>query len=254
MEQLPRRTRQSSTDLQEEGERLMSEKPYTVQNWKRVCSGVVASGLLLAGSAGAYDFDDIADPYVGLDGYGGRDYDRSPDLGYGGLGLLDPGYAFSAYDVYGYPGSGVRDYGAAGGYGYPYHGYSGYGYPGFSTGYGAPYGYGPVTRSYALPANTGVPGSAAEAADRAYIRQLEQRIRKLENANKQSLPAYGERSSSPSPVWPSSNGTRSAYQAPATGQFGKPNYPGAGSSRGSHPEYPVFQPSYGGPPTYKFRQ
>jgi hypothetical protein len=226
----------------------MPGKPYTARNWKKVCSGLVVAGLLFAGTAGAYDFNDMEDSSAGQDGYGGGDYYRSPDPGnYGGLGLLDPGYAFSAYDVYGYPGSGVRDYGGAGGYGYPGNGYSGYGYPG----YGAGYGYGPVTRSYSLPPSAGVPNSSA-AADRAYIRQLEERIRKLENANKQSLPAYGERLNGSG--WPSFNAGQPAYQAPATGQFGQPNYPATGPSRGSHSEYPTFQPSYGGPPTYQFRQ
>ena len=198
---------------------------------------MVAAGLLLAGNAGAYDFDDMMDPAVGPDGYGGGDYYRSPDPGYGGLGLLDPGYAFSAYDVYGYPGSGVPDYRWAGSYGYP--------------AYGSGYGYGPVTRSYSLPGYNGAPNPAA-AADRAYIRQLEERIRKLENANKKSLSAYGERLNSS--AWPSFNAAQPAYEAPSAGQFGQPIYPGGASSRGSHSEYPVFQPSYGGPPIYKFRQ
>jgi hypothetical protein len=215
---------------------------------------MAVAGLLLAGSAGAHDFDQMADPSVEQDGYDGGDYYLAPDPDYGGLGLLDPGYAFSAYDMYGYPGSGVRDYGGAGGYGYPDRGYSGYGYPGYGTGYGygSGSGYGPVTRSYSLPAHTGTPNSVV-AADRAYIRQLEERIRKLENAvNKQSLPAYGERLNSS--AWPSSNAAQPLYKAPAAGQFGQPTYPLAESSRGSHSEYPVFQPSYGGTPMYRFRQ
>jgi hypothetical protein len=228
----------------------MTEKPYSVRNWKRVCSGM-AAGLLLAGSAGAYDFDDMAEPSVVQEGYGGGDYYLAPDPDYGGLGLLDPGYAFSAYDVYGYPGSGVRDYGGVGGYGYPGRGFSSYGYPGYGTGHGYGSGYGPVTRSYSLPAYTGTPNDVV-AADRAYIRQLEERIRKLENANKQSLPAYAERLNSP--AWPSSNAAQPVYKAPAAGQVGQPAYPPAASSRGSHSEYPVFKPSYGGAPTYRFRQ
>ena len=230
----------------------MSETPYLIRNWNRVCGGTAVAGLLLVGSAGAYDFDGMAGPSLEQDGYGGANYYLATDPGYGGLGLLDPGYAFSAYDVYGYPGSGVRDYGGAGGYGYPDRGYSGYGYPGYGTGYGYGSGYGPVTRSYSLPAYTGTPNSVV-AADRAYIRQLEERIRKLENAaNKQSLPAYGERLNSP--AWPSSNAAQPVYKTPAAGQFGQPAYPPAASSRGTPSEYPVFQPSYDGPPTYRFRQ
>jgi len=230
----------------------MSETPYSIRNWERVCRGTAVAGLLLAGSAGAYDFDDMAGPSPGQDGYGGEDYYLAPDPDYGGLGLLDPGYAFSAYDVYGYPGTGVRDYGGAGGYGYPDRGYSGYGYQGYGSGHGYGSGYGPVARSYSLPAYTGTPNSAV-AADRAYIRQLEERIRKLESAaNKQSLPPYGERLNSP--AWSSSDAAQPVYKAPAVGQFGQPAYPAAASSRGSHSEYPVFQPSYGGPPAYRFRQ
>jgi hypothetical protein len=211
---------------------------------------MAAAGLLLAGSAGAYDIDDMADPAMKQFGYGGGYY-LPPDPDYGGLELLDPGYAFSAYDVYGYPGSGVRDYGGAGGYGYPDRGYSGYGYPGYGAGYGYGSGYGPITQSYSLPAYSGTPNAAA-AADRAYIRQLEERIRKLENANKQSLPPYGERSNSPS--WSSSSAAQPMSKVPAASQFGQPTYPPAASSRGSHSEYPVFQPSYGGTPMYRFRQ
>ncbi len=204
---------------------------------------MVAGGMLLAGTAGAYDVDNTVDPSAWQDGYGGGDYYRAP--GYGGLGLADPGYAFSAaYDGYGYPGYGLRDYDGGGGYGYSSHGFSGYGSPGYG-------GYGPVTRSYYSPAYAGAPDSAA-AADRAYIRQLEERIRKLENANKQSLPAYGEQLSSP--ALPAFNAAQPVYEAPAAGQFGQPNYPGKASPRGSHSEYPTYQPSYQVPPTYQFRQ
>jgi hypothetical protein len=203
--------------------------------------------LLFAGTAGAYDFDDIRDPAAWQDSYRGGDFYPSSDPVYGGLRLLDPGYAFSAYDVYGYPGSGVRDVGGVGGYGYPGQAFSGYGYPGY--GYGSDYG--PITRSYSLPSYADVPNSSA-AADRAYIKQLEERIRKLENANKQSMPAYVERSNNP--AMSSFSADQPAFVAPAAGQFGQPTYPGTGSSRGSHSEYPTFQPSFGGPPTYRFRQ
>jgi hypothetical protein len=212
----------------------MSEKPYTARNWKWVFSGMVTAGLLLAGTAFAYDFDGMADSSAWQDGYGGGDYPAN-DPDYGGLRLLDPGYAFSVYDVYGYPGSGVRDYGGAGGYGYP--------------GYGS--SYGPITRSYSSPAYTGAADSTA-AADRAYIRQLEERIRKLENANKQSLPFYGQRSNNP--AMSSFSAGQPAYEAPAAGQFGQSTYPATGSPAGSSSEYPTYQPSYGSPPMYRFRQ
>jgi hypothetical protein len=220
----------------------MSEKPYTARNGKRVYRGLVAAGLLLAGTAGAYDVDNMVDPSAWLDGYAGGDDYRFPPSG--GLGFADPGYAFTAvYDGYGYPGYGLRDYGGSG-YDYSGHGYSGYGNPGYG-------GYGPVTRGYYSPAYPGAPDSTA-AADRAYIRQLEERIRKLENANKQSLPAFGEQLSSP--ALPSFNAAQPVYEAPAAGQFGQPNYPGKASPRGSHSEYPTYQPSYGSQPMYQFRQ
>jgi hypothetical protein len=44
------------------------------------------------------------------------------------------------------------------------------------------------------------------------------------------------------------------YEAPAAGMSGQPNYPGKASPRGSHSEYPTYQPSYQIPPTYQFRQ
>jgi hypothetical protein len=221
----------------------MSGKPYTAGNWKWVSGALVLAALLLADSAGAYDFDDMADPATTLDGYGGGDSYPSSDPDYGGLRLLDPGYAFSVYDIYGYPGSGMPDYGGAGGYGYPGNGLSGYGNPG--------YGYGPITRGYASPSYPGARNSTA-AADRAYIRQLEERIRKLETASKQSLPPYGERANTP--AWPSYSAGQPTYEAPAAGQFGQPAHTAGGSPRGGYSEYPTFQPSYGGPPTYQFRQ
>jgi len=222
----------------------MTEKPDTARNWKWASRACVLSALLMAGSAGAYDFNAMADPPATQDGYGGGDSYPSNDPDYAGLQLLDPGYAFSVYDVYGYPGSGVRDNAWAGNYGYPGQGMSGYGYPG--------YGYGPITRSYSLPSNGGTPNSTA-ASNRAYIRQLEERIRKLEMANQQQpMPAYGERMNTP--AWPSVSPAQPAYEAPAAGQFGQqPAYPGAGTVRGGHSEYPTFQPSYGVPPTYQFR-
>ena len=223
----------------------MPGKSYTARNWITVCRGLVAAGVLLAGSTGAYGFDDMTDPTTWQYGYGNGDSYPASDPDYGGLRLLDPGYAFSVYDVYGYPGSGARDYGGSGGYGYPGQGYSGYGYPDAGS------GYGPITRSYSLPAYGGEPHTSA-AADRAYIRQLEERIRKLENASKQSLPAYGERPNSP--AMSSFSAPQPAYEAPAAGQFGQPGYPGTASPRGGYSEYPTFQPSYGGPPTYRFRQ
>jgi hypothetical protein len=223
----------------------MLEKPVTVRNWKLVFSGLVATGLLFADTAAAYDANGMTDPSAWQEVYGGGDSYPANDPDYGGLRLVDPGYAFSAYDVYGYPGSGARDYGGTGGYGYPGQGLYSYGNPGYGS------LYGPITRSYSSTPYTGAPNSIV-AADRAYIRQLEERIRKLEEANKKSLPAYGERPNNP--AMSSFSTDQPVYEAPAAGQFVRPNHPGAGSSHGGYSEYPTFQPSYGSPPTYRFRQ
>jgi hypothetical protein len=224
----------------EEGERPMAGKRDQVRNWHRVRGAWLLSALLMTGSAGGYGLGEKVDPGATLDGYGDPYMFSDPD--YGGLRLLDPGYAFSAYDVYGYPGSGFRDFGRPGNYGY-----SGYGsYP--------DYGYGSATRSPAFPPSYGggAPSSGV-ASDRAYIRQLEERIRKLELANKQQqLPPYGVR---PNPqAWPSFSPTQPGYEPKAAGQFGqRPAHSGGGAGYGNHSDYPIFQPSYGGPPTYQFR-
>jgi hypothetical protein len=220
----------------------MSGKRERVRNWNRVRGAWLLSALLVAGSAGGYGLGEKVDPDTTPGGYGGGDAYMFNDPDYGGPRLLDPGYAFSVYDVYGYPGSGFRDYGWPGN-----NGYSGYG--GYTD-----YGYGTATRSYAFPPSygSGAPNSSV-AADRAYIRQLEERIRKLELANKQQqLPPYGVR---PNPQsWPSFSPTQPGYEPPAAGRFKQqPAYPGNGSAYGGHSEYPTFQPSYGGPPTYQFR-
>lgn len=226
----------------EKGERPMSGKRDQVRIWGMARGTWLLSALLVAGSAGGYGLGEKVNPDTAPDGYGVGDAYLFNDPDYGGLRLLDPGYAFSVYDVYGYPGSGFRDYGWPGNYGN-----SGYGgYP--------DYGYGSATRSYAFPPSYsgGVPNSSA-AADRAYIRQLEERIRKLELANQQQqLPPYGVRPNVQS--WTSFSPNQPGYEPPAAGQFGqRPARSGGGAGYGSHPDYPIFQPSYGGPPTYQFR-
>jgi len=209
--------------------------------------GLAAAGLLLAGTANAYDFGNPGDPYASPDDYAGGDYYRFP--GIGTSGYLDPGYAFSVAAGYGDPGYDI------GGYGRRDYGVGGYGYPGGYglSGYGDPsYGYGsvPGARGYYAPPS-GAPESAP-AADRGYIRRLEERIRKLENANKQSLPAYGERNSSP--ALPPYHGEQPGYKASAAGYFGQPEIKGASPQGGNHTDYPTYQPTYGGQPTYQFRQ
>ena len=221
----------------------MSEEPFTVRN-RLMSYGLAAAGLLLAGTASAYDFGNPVDSAASPDDYAGGDYYRFP--GIGTSGYLDPGYAFSATEGHGYPGYDIGGYGlrgnGSGGYGYPGYGLSGYG----DTGYGSVLG----ARGYYAP-RSGAPDSAP-AADRNYIRRLEERIRKLENANKQSLPAYGVRyDNSPLPPY---NGGHPGYEAPAAGYFGQPEIKGANPQGGNHTDYPTYQPTYGGQPTYQFRQ
>jgi hypothetical protein len=207
--------------------------------------GLAAAGLLLAGTASAYDFDNPVDPSASLDDDAGGDYYRFPGLGTSGY--LDPGYAFSVAAGYGDPGYDIGGYGlrgnGVGGYGYPGgYGLSGYGDPG--------YGYGLGARGYYTP-SSGAPESAP-AADRGYIRRLEERIRKLENANKQSLPPYGERYGTS--ALPPYHGEQPGNEAPAASYFGQPQFKGAGSQGDSHTDYPTYQPTYAGQPTYQFRQ
>lgn len=219
----------------------MSGKRDSANNWKWTGGAWLLSVLLLTGNAGAYDFEEPTEPAVTPESYGGWDVYPSDDPDNGGLRLLDPGYAFSVYDIYGYPGAGLRDDRWAGSYGYP----GDRGYPG--------YGYGPGTRSASsYPPYGGTPNSGV-AADRAYIRQLEERVRKLELANKQrQLPPYVGSPNTPS--WPSLNPGQPGYEPPAAGQFGQqPAYSGSRSGYGGQSDYPTFQPSYGGPPTYQFR-
>ena len=238
-----------STDLQEEGERLMSEKPYLVRNWKRVCSGmgrrvcclpVVPARMILT----KWRTPPWSRTAMAAEITTSRPIPIMADWDFSTPGTLSPrmtctviqapesvttgGRVVTVIQIADIPATVIRVTAL--------------------VCYGSD---GPVTRSYSLPAHAGAPNSVV-AADRAYIRQLEERIRKLENANKQSLPAYGERLNGSS--WPSSNAAQSVYKTPAAGQFGQPTYPAAASSRGSHSEYPVFQPSYGGPPMYRFRQ
>ncbi len=109
--------------------------------------GLAAAGLLIAGTANAYDFGNPGEPSASPDNYAGGDYYRFP--GIGTSGYLDPGYAFSATEGYGYPGYDVGGYGLRG------NGWGGYGYPGYGlSGYGdTGYGYGSVlgARGYYAP-------------------------------------------------------------------------------------------------------
>ncbi|MGD2055354.1 MAG: hypothetical protein PVJ15_00995 [Gammaproteobacteria bacterium] len=216
------------------------------------CSGPVCAILLLAGPACAHDIDDTPGystwegGYPGI-GYSGTGYYGYP--GYGAWGYIDPGYAASLGTISANPLYDIGGYGLYGlgwdGYGYPGYGLSGYGYPGFD------YGPGPGAHGdYASPySESGVSGSV----DQRYIRQLEERIRKLEKAGKQSLKPYSERSSQWA-VSPRYSDKQPAYQEPWSGYYGQSGNPWSRSWQDNQGEYPTYQPSYGGPPTYRFRQ
>lgn len=226
----------------------MLDVPYTLRIRGVWRSGLALAVLLFAGTVNAYDIDNTPDSSAWTDGYPVGEYYDYP--GYGAMGYLDPGYAFSLATEYGSPVYDTGGYGARGyegGYGgYPAYGLSGYGYPVPGNGRG-------VRGRYAPP--YGDSGSVP-AANLEYIRQLEERVRKLEKANEQTneqtLPPYKGKYSQP--VFPPYPGNQSAYEAPGAGYPGQPGHRSPGSRAGGNGEYPIYQPRYGGPPTYQFRQ
>lgn len=141
-----------------------------------------AAGLLLTSTGHALDFGNIMNPSRWMGGDRGG-WDNNYYDGYGpayGPGPYGPGYGGPGYG-YGAPGYG---YGAPGyGYGAP-----GYGYP--APGYGAPaYGYGAPGYAYGAPANAPAP-SQPDSGTAAEIKQLQERIRKLEEEARRA-PATG---------------------------------------------------------------
>jgi hypothetical protein len=205
-------------------------------------SGLASAILLLAGAACADDVDNLLDP-LGQSGYTERGYYGYP--GYGALGYLDPGYAFVLATGYGNPlyDAGGNDWRGNDGAGDTYPGYGRSGYE------NSGYGYGPDSRGY-YASSYSDPG-ASRAADQRHIRQLEERIRKLEQASQQPLPPYREASSQTTFTFPAS---KSTYEAPTADNEGESVYQWPGSRPAGHTEYPTYQPSYGSPPTYQFRQ
>lgn len=126
-----------------------------MQNTKiAVRAALVASSLLLANSAHAFDMGNMMNPSKWMNNDNDRydNYRYGPGYGYGG-----PGYGYYG----GYPGYGGPGYG-----GY-YGGYPGYGAPGY--GYGGYPGYGGST--------VVVPGNSAGNSE---VQQLKDRIRQLE--------------------------------------------------------------------------
>jgi len=171
----------------------------------------LASSLLLAMPAQAFDMGNMMNPskWVGgnNDRYDDDDdyYDYGPPPGYGGYG--GPGYG--GYGAPGYGGYGGPGYG---GYGAP--GYGGYGGPGYG-GYGAPgYGGGPASQglqaydystpgapgsytgpsyggNYTGPSDPSHYGPGVTSEDQMEIQRLKDRIRKLEQADKPQPNVWG---------------------------------------------------------------
>jgi hypothetical protein len=120
-------------------------------------TSIVASGLLLSGTAQAFNMGNMMNPSKWMGG--NSNSDRYNDYGGG------PGYG-------GAPGYGGPGYGGAPGYSGPGYG----GAPGYSgPGYGGAPGYSGAP-AYGAPA-------AGSASDAAEIEQLKTRIKKLEESN-----------------------------------------------------------------------
>jgi predicted nucleic acid-binding Zn ribbon protein len=230
---------------QEQDDQIMSKEPDRVRNNMRVCSGPACAALLLSGAAVVVHADDTPDSSAWPADDSGRGYYGYSD--YGVPGYLDPGYAatlgtINTGPLYGIGGYGLYGHGW-GGYGYPGYGLSGYGYPGYGYGIGA---YDNYASRYGESA-------ASRAVDQRYIRQLEERIRKLEKASREPRPFYGARASQ----WTLSTypGNQPSFGAPEGGYAGQSSgNPWSRSWQDSQGEYPTYQPSYGSPPAYRFRQ
>ena len=135
-------------------------------------TAIVASGLLLASTAHAFDMGNMMNPSKWMGG--NKNSDRYDD--YGGPG----GY-----------GGGPGGYGGGpGGYGGGPGGYGGGpgGYGGGPGGYGGAPGYGGGSGYGGTPGYGGAPGYVAPASgtasDAAEIERLKTRIKKLEESNK----------------------------------------------------------------------
>ena len=208
------------------------------------CGVAACVAWLQSGTAVADPADDTLGTSAWTRDYLASGYYGYP--GYGTLGDLDPGYAASLGTLHGLPFPDTGGYGLHGlgwgGYGYSGYGLYGYGYPG--------YGYG--TGAYDYPAGPYGESASARDADRRYIRQLEERIRKLEKASREPQPFYGGRSGQW--VFSPSTGKQPAYQAPAAGYSGQSGNPWLDSLRKSQGEYPTYQPNYGASPAYRFGQ
>ena len=141
---------------------------------------IVTSGLLLAGTAHAFNMGNMMNPSRWMGG--NSNSDRYDDY-YGGPGGYGGGPGYYGGGP-GYYGGGPGYYGAGpGGYG----GGPGY-YGGGPGGYGGAPGYNGGAPNYGVPAAGGIPGNSIPASgsgsEVAEIEQLKQRLKKLEEGNR----------------------------------------------------------------------
>jgi hypothetical protein len=219
---------------------------------------LVPAGLLLANVVNAFDFGGLSDPFDWYGGkrytypdsdYSGYGYPGSGGYGYSGLGGYGSGYpgsggyGYSGLGDYGsgYPGSGGYGYSGLGGYGSGYPGSGGYGYSGLG-GYGSGYpgfggydGYAPENSAYGPP-------SGAQAAE---IERLKERIKKLEQAEQRAPSTFSN-------TTPGFQG-QPEHQWPASPAGAWTGYPGVAQPPAGQSGAPVYQPSYGIPPRYRFQ-
>ena len=147
---------------------------------------IVASGLLLAGTAHAMDMGNMMNPSKWMGG--NKNSDRYDDYGGpGGYGGGPGGYGGGPGGYGGAPGYGGGYGGGPGGYGGA-PGYGGGRYGGGPGGYGGAPGYGGGPGGYGgAPGYGGGPGyiapASGTASDAAEIEQLKARIKKLEENN-----------------------------------------------------------------------
>jgi hypothetical protein len=194
-----------------------------VKNTLTICSSVLlATGLLFAGTASAFDMGNMMNPSKWMGGNDDDDYyyddyyDYPPPPGYGA-----PGYGYGA------PGYGGPDYGyGAPGYGGPGPGYGAPGPGGY--GGGAPgYGAGPA---YSAPQG----GSSAESTE---ILRLKERIRALEDANREIPPPSGYGGQQGYQQAPGYGGQPAYQQPPAYGGGGQPGFQQSPPPAYGNPQY-----------------
>ena len=174
-------------------------------------SGIaLAAGFLFTSSAHAFNMGKMMNPTKWFKGNKSDDY---YDDGYGPGYPPPPGY----------------------GYGGPGYGGPGYGYGGPGYGYGGP-GYG-AAPGYGAPAQQ--PPQMGSGADTGEISRLKERIRQLEEANREIPPPASSRSG------------QQRYQGSAPAYGAQPGYQQAPTYGGQSSGYPPAKtPSYGAQPGY----